>query len=104
MSGHPITFQSWQQCPDLPQQYAVDFDASGELLRVFAFDDSVPDSVMAMLNSLTDLLPELYWGEPIPACPGHAHPSRPVCDDRGVVTWVCPRDGQIVAQLWPESD
>jgi hypothetical protein len=34
MSGHPITVQSWRQSPDLPQQYAVDFDASGEVLHV----------------------------------------------------------------------
>jgi hypothetical protein len=103
MSGHPITVQSWQQSPDLPQ-YAVDFEASGEVLRVFAFDDSVSDSVMAMLNSLTDMLSERYWGEPIPTCPGHAHPARAVCDDPGVVTWVCPRFGWTVGHVWPVPD
>ena len=104
LTGRPITFRSWAQCPDLPQQYAVDFDATGETLRVFAFDDSVPSSVMAMLNDLTDLLAERYWGEPIPPCPDHPHPARPVCDEQGVVIWVCPRDGHVVRQLWPAPE
>lgn len=104
LAGHPIAFRSWRSAPRVSGEYFVDFDASGELLTVFAFDGSVPEAVMAILNSLTDLLSERYWGEPIPPCPGHPHPLHPVCDDQGVVTWVCPRDGRTVAQLWPIVD
>ncbi|MGZ4533151.1 MAG: hypothetical protein ACXVXP_12470 [Mycobacteriaceae bacterium] len=101
LSGHRIVYQSSRPCPDVPQQHSVDFYTSGEVLSVFAFDDSVSSSAMAMLDSLTDLLSERYWGEPIPSCPGHAHPLRAVSDESGVVTWVCPRDGRSIARVWP---
>ena len=101
LTGRSITFRASRPGSGAPQQYAVDFDASGQQLSVFAFDESVPEAAMAMLNSLTDLLSERWWGTAIPPCPGHSHPLRPVCDDQGVVTWECPRDGRTVAQLWP---
>jgi hypothetical protein len=101
LTGHQITFKSWQPYPEYPQQCIVAFEASGQPVSVFAMDDSVGGAAMAMLNSLTDVLSEHYWAEPIPPCPGHAHPMRPVCNEHDVVTWECPADHRTVAQLWP---
>jgi hypothetical protein len=79
----------------------VSFDAAGQRIDVYAMDDAPASVVMAILNALTDELCELFCGEPIPPCPGHAHPMRPQLSDTGMVAWQCPVDGRRVDPIWP---
>jgi hypothetical protein len=83
--------------------YVVAYEAEVQQVAVFAMSGPPACVVMAILNALTDELSEVFWGEAIPPCPGHAHPMRPVEEPVGQVWWRCPKDGRAVDQVWPTT-
>ena len=101
VAGHPVRYRGARPASDAPDQYLVSFDVEGQLVQAYAMDDEPAAAVMAILTTLTDQLAEIFWGEPVPRCPGHAHPMRPVLDADGSVAWHCPVDGREVDRIWP---
>lgn len=102
--AHSVRYSGSRPEPDAhypDEQYLVSFDVQGLQVDVHAMNDAPASVVMAILNALTDELSQLFWGEAIPPCPGHAHPMRPQVGLTGVVVWQCPVDGREVDQIWP---
>ncbi|QGN59017.1 hypothetical protein [Nostocoides sp. HKS02] len=70
-------------------------------MDVYAMDGDPASAALAIASALADELSELFWGEAIPPCPGHAHPMTPQVSGAGAVVWACPVDGRPVDQIWP---
>lgn len=67
-------------------------DASDETVGVhFTLDVEEPQAIAAVAGQIQDHVIEAVQGQPLPRCPGHAHPLTPRVLD-GVAMWVCPKD------------
>ncbi len=66
-----------------------DFTESSTVGAYFVPDLPTSEAVVALASQLQDHAIEATWAEPLPACPGHAHPLAAEILD-GEAVWVCP--------------
>ena len=89
----PFTIQNVDKGPEA---FAVSFgDALPDGVTVTAhYPLVVPqtEAIVELASQMQDLVTEfLSWGTPIPPCPEHNHPMRPLVWN-GNAVWQCPKD------------
>lgn len=78
----------------------------GLSLHPFGYGSTVriPDSLSddEAIVRLAEQFQEEVWesnrGDPVPSCPGHVHPAKPMIL-KSTPYWVCPRDGSIIQPI-----